>query len=146
MALLRSVTFESSRFETETAPPGAVNPGCFGRDVAAWLGSRLPADMAPGEPVAEDYGWGLWTRVGDDPYWIAIGLMDEPEESQHTWLLTVAYDPGLNLLRRCFHRPRRADLDRICRAVDAALQQDPAIAAVRWWGDQPFTGSGTPHP
>jgi hypothetical protein len=147
MALLRSVTFESTRFESVTLPPGAVNPNCFGQDVAAWLQSSLPAALEPGAPVAEDYGWGVWTRVGDDPYWIAIGLMDEPEgEPARTWLVTAAYDPGFNLWRRLVHRPRPADLDRVCGAIDAALHGDPTIRGVRWWEDQPFVGAGAAHP
>jgi hypothetical protein len=145
--LMRSVTFESSRFETRTPAPEAVNPTCFGKDVAAWLRSRLPRSLEPGDPGAEDYGWGLWTRVGKDPYWIAIGLMDEGDtEAQHTWLITAAYDPGLDLLRRLFHRPRREDLELVCRAIDEALHGDSDITAVRWWDEQPLLGRARAHP
>lgn len=146
--LLRSVTFRCDRFETRTPPPGAINPTCFGQDVAAWLRAALPPSLEPGEPIAEDYGWGIWTRTGADPYWIAIGLMDESEDGTPTptWLITAAYDPGLNLLRRLLHRPRREDLDQVCRAIDEALHGDTGISAVRWWDAQPFFGPGSEHP
>ena len=144
---VRTVTFESDRFETVTPPAGAVNPDCFGADVAAWLRSKLPGDLHPDAPIAEDYGWGIWTRAGEDPYWIAIGLMDEGDEQPaRTWLMTAAYDPGLNLWRRLTHRPRREELDRVCRAIDEALYAEPDIRAIRWWDDQPLLGAGSPHP
>jgi hypothetical protein len=145
---MRSVTFESDRFERTTPPPDAINPTCFGGDVAAWLRSRLPADLSPDAPIQEDYGWGLWTRIGEDPYWIAIGLMDESDDQEpaRTWLATAAHDPGLNLWRRLVHRPRREDLDRLCRAIDDALHGDSGITAITWWDDQPLAGQGKPHP
>ncbi|HYC31374.1 MAG TPA: hypothetical protein VEB59_03745 [Gemmatimonadales bacterium] len=145
--LIRSVTFESDRFETSTPGSDAINADCFGADVAAWLRTSLPADLEPDAPIQEDYGWGLWTRPGEDPYWIAIGLMEEGDDRPaRTWLVTAAYDPGLNLWRRLFHRPRRADLDRVCRAIDDALHAAAGITAIRWWADQPFMGRGQPHP
>jgi hypothetical protein len=62
---------------------------------------------------------------GADRYWIAIGLMD-PEGDEA--------------------RDRREDLDAVCRAIDDALQGEPAVTEIRWWGDQPFLGAGTAHP
>ena len=145
--IMRSVTFESDRFETATPRPDAINPTCFGADVAAWLRDRLPTELHPDTPIQEDYGWGLWTRIGEDPYWIAIGLMEEDDDGpSRTWLMTAAYDPGLNLWRRLVRRPRHEDLDRVCRAVDGALHGDAAITAIQWWDDQPFMGRGKAHP
>ena len=145
--LLRCVTFHSDRFETRTPAPHFINPDNFGEDVAGWLRTRLPGSLEPDTPIQEDYGWGIWTRAGADRYWIAIGLMDEEEgEPRRTWLMTVACDPGLNILKRLFHRPSPADLATVCQAVDEALHGEPAISDIRWWNDQPFAGTGAPHP
>ena len=144
---LRCVTFQSERFETRTPAPHFINPDNFGEDVAGWLRARLPAGLEPGSPIQEDYGWGVWTSAGGDPYWIAIGLMEEEDGvDRHTWLITVACDPGLNIVKRLFHRPSAADLATVCHAVDAALHGDPGIREIRWWEDQPFAGAGAPHP
>lgn len=142
--LLRCVTFQSDHFRT----PGAESAADLaGEDVAAWLRGGLPSALEPGAPIREDYGWGIWVKAGADPYWIAIGLMDEDEgEAPRTWLVTAAYDPGFNLWRRLVHRPRREDLDRVCRAIDEALQGGPGIGEVRWWDEQPFMGRPRPHP
>ena len=147
----RCVTFASRRFESRTPGPHFINPGNFGEDLATWLRSRLPERFAPGEPIQEDYGWGVWVQAGSDPYWIAVGKMDEDEgeaaaDAVPTWLIALAYEPGFNLLRRLTHRPRREDLDALCAAVHDALQGEAEIDEVRWWGEQPFSGSGTSHP
>jgi hypothetical protein len=71
-AMARHVTFRSSRFETRTPAPHFINPHNFGEDVAGWLRSKLPAGLEPGEVIQEDYGWGTWTRSGDDPVCLAV--------------------------------------------------------------------------
>jgi hypothetical protein len=63
-----------------------------------------------------------------------------------TWLMTVAWDPGLNILKRLFHRPRPDDLSTVCHTVDRALHGEPAIRDIRWWDAQPLLGAGAPHP
>jgi hypothetical protein len=149
-AMRRSVTFRSDRFESRTPGPHFINPGNFGEDLAVWLRGRLPERLAPGEPIQEDYGWGVWVRSGEDPYWIAAGKMEEDEDAEPaplpTWLITVAYDPGLNLLRRLMHRPRRADLDAVCAAIHDALRDEAGISEVQWWPEEPFRGPASSHP
>lgn len=140
----RYVTFRSLRFELEQEHPEAVNEGCFGQDVAAWLRPFLDAGgFQPSEPIAEDYGWGVWTTVGGDPYWLAITGMPPREGDEARggdWAICIAYDPGFDLLKRVFHRPRPADLMAIARAVHAALSGDPGITDVAWWGEEPERG------
>lgn len=75
--LHRCATFEGDRFRRE--PPAAgPDPWLAGEDAAGWLRSRLPPELKPGSPIGEDYRWGIWMRSGEDPYRIAIGLMDQP--------------------------------------------------------------------
>lgn len=146
----RCVTFRSALFESRTPGPHFINPDNFGEDLAAWLQVRLPARFAAADPIQEDYGCGVWTRVGEDAYWIALGKMDEEDEGAPadlpTWLVVAAYEPGFNLLRRLTHRPRREDLESLCAGIDDALRSDPGITDVQWWGEEPFHGSGSPHP
>ncbi len=147
----RCVTFTSRRFESRTPGSHFINPGNFGEDLTLWLRARLPERFSPGDPIQEDYGWGVWARSGKDPYWVAVGKMDDDEtdaaaDAAPVWLVVVAYEPGFNLLRRLTHRPRREDLDALCAAIDEALQDEAQVTDVRWWEEQPFSGSGSLHP
>lgn len=144
----RWATFHATRFEHKTPAPHFINPTCFGEDVAAWLRPHLEtAGLQPGEPIQEDYGWGLWARSGGDPYWIAIGCFaDDDSGDEAEWGIGVAYDPGFNLRKRLFHRPRDQDLLRVAVAVDAALKGDPAIRRVEWWLEEPHRAPASPVP
>jgi hypothetical protein len=79
-------------------------------------------DFALSDPIQEDYGWGFWAHHGEDPFWIALGIIDDrPPEVAAQWIVSVTYDPGLNLVKRLFHRPDPhafAELrDRVWRAI-----------------------------
>jgi hypothetical protein len=110
MRLEDSLAIETDRFEHRDVKPNFINPCCFGEDFAAWLSVELSALIGVGfhfsEPIQEDYGWGLWAHHGADPFWIALSYVgDGPTEGPAQWVLSVAYDPGLNLVKRMFHRP-----------------------------------------
>ena len=145
---LRWATFKTTRFEHKTPGPHFINPNCFGEDVAIWLRPALvTAGFDPSEPIQEDYGWGLWTRSGSDPYWIAISVIPEDGSADEAeWGIGIAYDPGLDLFKRLFHRPREADSLRVSAAVDAALKADPSIREVEWWLGEPHRGSPSAVP
>ena len=135
---LDAITIETDRFEHRTARPDAINPGAFGADFAAWLRGELRGLEAEGyalsEPIAEDYGWGFWVTRGKDPVWIAIGLVgDGPSavSGAAEWVVSVTYDPGLNLLRRLFHRPDEAAIARLRNRVRAALAGQADIRIVQ---------------
>src|SRR5437879_4272639 len=58
------------------------------------------------EPIQEDYGWGLWASRGKDRFWVALSYVgDGPQEAPAQWVVSVTYDPGLNLAKRLFHKP-----------------------------------------
>jgi hypothetical protein len=74
----KTVTFKTSLFESKEPKPHFINERCFGEDLAAWLLQRLrEAPFTFDEAIQEDYGWGFWAKVGEDTYWIAIGIFDE---------------------------------------------------------------------
>jgi hypothetical protein len=136
------VTFRTSRFESKTPQPHFINERCFGEDLAVWLRASIDNHVfAASEPIQEDYGWGFWSTIRGDPYWTAIGIMDDSiGHDDAEWLVTIRYDPGFRLLKRLFHRPRTGDLLSLCRAVDAALRSEPAIRSVEWWDGEPQVG------
>jgi hypothetical protein len=112
---LESVTVQTDLFEHREVKPHFINPCCFGEDFARWLRHEL-ADLAAtgfelSEPIQEDYGWGFWASHGSDPFWIALSFCGQgPTEKLAEWVVSVGYDPGLNLLKRLFHKPNAAAL------------------------------------
>jgi hypothetical protein len=96
--------------EHRVVKPHFINPCCFGEDFAGWLKQQLThsADLGVGlsEPIQEDYGWGVWVTRGKDRFWVARSYVGGgPQEAPAQWIISVKYDPGLNIAKRLFHKP-----------------------------------------
>ena len=127
-----SMAIETDLFEHREVKPHFINPCCFGEDFAQWLRQQV-ADLAAdgfelSEPIQEDYGWGFWATRGRDPYWIALSFVnDGPTEEPAEWMVSVGYDPGLNVLKRMFGKPDAQVLERLRGRVWKALRETPGI-------------------
>jgi hypothetical protein len=129
---IASMRVETDLFEHREVEPHFINPGCFGEDFARWLRERVSDLVADGyelsEPIQEDYGWGFWATRGADPFWVALSFCGEgPTEEPAEWVVSVAYDPGLNLLKRLFHRHDPETLVRLRDRVWQVLRSAPGI-------------------
>ena len=112
------ITVETEMFEHREVKPHFINPCCFGEDFAAWLKKQLSPLADSGftfsDPIQEDYGWGLRATHGEDPFWIALSYVgDGPQEAPAQWVVSVNYDPGLNLVKRLFHKTDRQALEQL---------------------------------
>jgi hypothetical protein len=122
-------------FEHREVKPHFINPCCFGEDFAAWLLGEL-APLRDGgfelsEPIQEDYGWGIWCRRGKDTFWIALGYCGEgPTDEPAEWGVSVDYDPGLDLLKRLFHKPDDHAFRQVRDRIWQSLRSNPAIEIV----------------
>jgi hypothetical protein len=130
-----TITIETDLFEHREVKPHFINPCCFGEDVAAWLKEQLTPLVDSGfsfsDPIQEDYGWGFWARRGKDPFWVALSYVgDGPQEAPAQWVISVSYDPGLNLIKRIFHKPNRQALQQLRNHVRQALTSNIAIRTV----------------
>lgn len=144
-----NISFRTSRFDSTTPKPDFINPTTgFGEDLMIWLVQTIQhSAILLDTPIQEDYGWGVWAKVSDELYWIAVSINEETIGSEVAeWLMTIAYEPGCNLFRRIFHQPRREDFIVLCRAVDAALQSDPAVLNIQWWEHDFDQGQPSAHP
>lgn len=126
---------ETDLFEHREVKPHFINPCCFGEDFAAWLKERLsallPPDFSVSPPIQEDYGWGLRILHDKDPFWLAISYVgDGPQEPPPQWVISLVYDPGLNLIQRMFHRPDGRTEGRLQEVVQQAIRSNPAIKIV----------------
>jgi len=122
-------------FEHRVVKPHFINPCCFGEDFAAWLKERLSPLVRSGfnfsNLIQEDYGWGFWAWHGKDPFWVALSYVgDGPQETPAQWVILVNYDPGLNLIKRLFHKPDRQALQNLRDHVRQAVTSNTAIRIV----------------
>lgn len=129
------ITVESEMFEHRNVKPHFINPCCFGEDFAAWLKEQLSPLSRSGftvsDPIQEDYGWGLWATHGKDPFWIALSYVgDGPQEAAAHWVISVSYDPGLNVVKRLFHKADRQALEQLRDSVKRAITSNTAIKIV----------------
>ena len=128
-------TVETDMFEHREVKPHFINPCCFGEDFATWAKnelSRFPnLRFELSEPIQEDYGWGLWASRGKDRFWIAFSYVgDGPQETPAQWVVSVNYDPGLNLLKRLFHKPEGQALGQLRDKLREILTSNSAIKIV----------------
>lgn len=126
---------ETDLFEHREVKPHFINPCCFGEDFAAWLKrelSRFPElRIELSDPIQEDYGWGLWASRGKDRFWIALSYVgDGPQETPVQWVISVRYDPGLNLLKRILHKPDLQAMGQIEDRVRQILASNSAIKMI----------------
>lgn len=101
-------TVETDLFNHREVKPHFINDCCFGEDFAAWLRGRV-SDLSGfefSEPIQEDYGWGFWASYGKQSFWVALSYVGVgPTEEPGQWIVSFAYDPGLNIFKRIFVKP-----------------------------------------
>lgn len=132
---LLQLTAHTRRFNFTEVRPNFINPCCFGEDFAEWMRSGLAASLPPdaeiSAPIQEDYGWGLQVARGKDTCWIALSAVADDAEGDASaageWVVTVTHDPGLNLVRRFFHRPDPGFGASVAAAVRQNLDSAPDI-------------------
>ena len=108
------ITVETDLFEHREVKPHFINPCCFGEDFAAWLKqelSRFP-ELGQNYPsrsrriTAGTLGFPRQGSLLDRSFYVGKG----PQEAPAQWVISVTYDPGLNLAKRLFHKPDRQTL------------------------------------
>jgi hypothetical protein len=128
-------TVETDMFEHRKVKAHFINPCCFGEDFAGWLRNQLLTspgfDLELSEPIQEDYGWGLWAFRNKERFWIALSYVgDGPQEPPAQWVISTTYDPGLNLIKRFFHRMDKGSLQRLRDWVREIVTSNSAIRVV----------------
>jgi hypothetical protein len=130
-----TITVETDQFEHREVKPHFINPCCFGEDFAVWLKKEISplrdSGFSLSEIIQEDYGWGFWAWHGKDPFWVALSYVGEgPQEEPAQWVISVDYDPGLNLIKRLFHKPNWQALQNLRDHIRQAVTSNTAIRVV----------------
>ena len=79
---MKSLVFETARFNLSRARQHFINPCCFGDDLAEWLEPRLEVQgVSVIDLYQEDWGWEMKCEVDDYVYFIGISGIPEREGS-----------------------------------------------------------------
>jgi len=129
------ITVETDFFEHRTVKAHFINACCFGEDFAAWLKGELSRSPEVGltlsEPIQEDYGWGLWASRGKDRLWIALSYAGVgPQEEPAQWSISVNSDPGLNPLKRLFHKTNTQLVQQLRDRIYEIIASNKAIRII----------------
>lgn len=129
------IRFRSTRFRVEPGEDAEINPGLYGRQLAAWLRARLIEAGEAVEPViAEDWGRCLMCRRAPFLLWIGCGNESglappanvPPAAEDIVWICFVAAE--VPLLKRLFARPDTTPaVDALRRTLLGILAAEPSI-------------------
>lgn len=128
-----AVQFASDAFPPEIGETGLINPGIFGKRLAAWLVGQLPAyDFAVKDWFPENWGWEIILNNEDFP--LKIGCRGEEGAA---FLCHISPDkPSI----RCGLWRRKVDtqatIARLAAALDAILRNDARIENIVWIENQ----------
>jgi len=129
-----TITVETDLFEHREVKPHFINPCCFGEDLAAWMKQELSrvADFGfdLSQVIQEDYGWVFLASRSKDRFWIAFSYVaDGPQVPPAQWVISGTYNPGLNLIKRLFHKPDRQSWEYLQAKIRQVVTSNPAIPA-----------------
>jgi hypothetical protein len=144
------VTFKSSAFNTSEQREYFINPGCFGDDVAKWLGEQLRSKgyQTADTPGQEDFGWYLTFTVSGVEHCFVIGHRPGNGEDEDVWIGWLERSRGF--VASVLGRRQRDIQPSAARAIHEVLSGSPQIRNVRWHLQSDFDGGreeiGTPTP
>jgi len=142
--LFRSTfTFHSTSFNTTESKAYFINAGCFGDDVALWIGERLKERGAKTQPPGqEDFGWYLRFDFGGAPHDVVIGF--RPDDCWIGWIERACGFWGSLVGGRHRKLSPKAAVE-----IHNILSTFPQITDLRWHYKSDFDrgdekGAGTP--
>jgi hypothetical protein len=131
--------FVSAEFPPEPSEDEEVNPGRYGKRLAAFLAEKLPQHGFKLSSVyAEDWGWCIAIESTAFPLWIGCGNYDEYENGFLCFI-----EPSKPFVRRWLSKVSTADtVDRLATAMQAVLEESGKVRQLRWWTDEEARAHG----
>ena len=90
------IIVKTDKFNVTERGAHFINPDCFGKDFATWLGEKLKAfEMKVEEPGQEDWGWYINVRGKRRTYFVGIGFASpldpsKPKQGPAEWRVIIA--------------------------------------------------------
>jgi hypothetical protein len=125
---------KSSLFEIEPGEDERTNPGCYGKQLATWLRSKLiEKGYKVEEVIPEDWGWCVMCARAPFMLWVGCGsVLDQEPGAPHpsgkdmTWSCFVTAEKPF--LRGLFKRiDTTSAVAQLYREVEAILKAEPTI-------------------
>lgn len=124
--------FRSSSFPAFASEYEEINPGVFGKRLADYLASALPSFGLHVERIdCEDWGWRIDLRNEGFPLWIGCSNYSEYSDG---FLCQII--PSKPYVWRWFKKvPTVETVERVAKAIEAALAAHGNVHALRWWDE-----------
>jgi len=130
--------FKSSLFEIEPGEDEEINPGIYGRQLAAWLRQKLEAGGYGVEVINEDWGRCLMCQRSPFALWVGVGSVDDenrvdgmiPTKDAVVWHCFAVTEGGLRM--RMFGKKNEIEMSRakLDSALASILRAEPQILLV----------------
>jgi hypothetical protein len=127
------VEFRSAAFPAQPGEDQEINPGRWGRLLAAYLRSELTRRGLPGgPPYAEDWGWAIPLDNEAFPLWVGCGNYEE-----HLDGFLCFIEPRKPYVRRFLSRVDTTQrVEEVAVALEASLREHSDVRDLRWWPDE----------
>ncbi len=80
----------------------------------------------------------LWIEYPNGKFWVALSYVGNgPTVQPAQWVVSVAPDGGLNLLKHLFGKPDRSVMERLCQRIRKVLEETEGIRIVESHTGQP---------
>jgi hypothetical protein len=124
--------FKSSLFEIEPGEDDEINPGIYGRQLAAWLKARLEARGYTVDGIInEDWGRCLMCQRSPFSLWVgAASVTETVAKDAVVWHCFAVTEGGLKLRMFGKRNEIEATRDRLDATLESILRAEPAILIV----------------
>jgi hypothetical protein len=134
MSLCTHVEFETDAFPSYPGEDEEINPGMWGKRLAEYLCSELPAyGITPTQPCAEDWGWMI--PIQNQAFRMFIGCGNQQETDTNRFLCFI--EPSRKYVPKWLFSKVDAqpDINRVAHALNQILTSHPDIHNLRWWDE-----------
>jgi hypothetical protein len=126
------VEFRSDAFPAQPGEEEQINPGRWGKSLAAFLRTELTkAGLTGGEAYPEDWGWAI--PIDNEEFRLFVGCGNY-QEYPDGFLCFV--DPSKPHVRKLFKKiDTTARVAAVADALDKILAARPGVHSLRWWSE-----------